>query len=303
MQIGLIVQLHGRPGGRTPTWHSISTLAATVERSGFDSFVFEDALLYRGETETNGCWESVSIAAALAATTQRISIGQSVINSPYRSPALMAKIADTIDEISGGRYLFGIGAGNTPDSDYEAFGFPKDVRYSRFAEAIHIIFNLLKTGSVDFEGRYYSASKTELVLRGPRLQGPPIIIAAAGRKMLRLAAQYADGWNWWGRDETLDQTVKRMRPIVIELERACEDLGRDPASLVRTFDLYTVVPEGFSTEGSGLEQAVTGSSEQIAEHILGLSELGFQEVRCDLYPKTPDAVEAMQPVVDLLHAG
>ncbi len=303
MKIGLIVQLHGRPGGRTPTWHSISTLAATVERSGFDSFVFEDALLYRGETETNGCWESVSIAAALAATTQRINIGQSVINSPYRSPALMAKIADTIDEISGGRYLFGIGAGNTPDSDYEAFGFPKDVRYSRFAEAIHIIFNLLKTGSVDFEGRYYSASKTELVLRGPRPQGPPIIIAAAGRKMLRLAAQYADGWNWWGRDETLDQTVKRMRPIVIELERACEDLGRDPASLVRTFDLYTVVPEGFSTEGSGLEQAVTGSSEQIAEHILGLSELGFQEVRCDLYPKTPDAVEAMQPVVDLLHAG
>ena len=303
MKIGLIVQLHGRPGGRTPTWHSISTLAATVERSGFDSFVFEDALLYRGETETNGCWESVSIAAALAATTQRINIGQSGINSPYRSPALMAKIADTIDEISGGRYLFGIGAGDTPDSDYEAFGFPKDVRYSRFAEAIHIIFNLLKTGSVDFEGRYYSASKTELVLRGPRPQGPPIIIAAAGRKMLRLAAQYADGWNWWGRDETLDQTVKRMRPIVIQLERACEDLGRDPASLVRTFDLYTVVPEGFSTEGSGPEQAVTGSSEQIAEHILGLSELGFQEVRCDLYPKTPDAVEAMQPVVDLLHAG
>ena len=303
MKIGLIVQLHGRPGGRTPTWHSISTLAATVERSGFDSFVFEDALLYRGETETNGCWESVSIAAALAATTQRINIGQSVINSPYRSPALMAKIADTIDEISGGRYLFGIGAGDTPDSDYEAFGFPKDVRYSRFAEAIHIIFNLLKTGSVDFEGRYYSASKTELVLRGPRPQGPPIIIAAAGRKMLRLAAQYADGWNWWGRDETLDQTVKRMRPIVIQLERACEDLGRDPASLVRTFDLYTVVPEGFSTEGSGREQAVTGSAEQIAEHILGLSELGFQEVRCDLYPKTPDAVEAMQPVVDLLHAG
>jgi len=130
MRIGLITQLHGRPDGDTPTpsWESISARAATAEAVGFDMFVFEDALLYRGKEATDGVWESVSIAAAVAATTSRINLGPSVANSPYRSPAMMAKIADTIDEISGGRFVLGIGAGNTEDSDYEAFGFPTDSR-------------------------------------------------------------------------------------------------------------------------------------------------------------------------------
>jgi len=105
-------------------------------------FVFEDALLYLGEKGADGVWESVSIAAALAAVTDRIHLGQSVINSPYRSPAMTAKIGDTIDEISGGRYVLGIGAGNTPDSDYEAFGFPTDKRFSRFAQSSPIYIRI-----------------------------------------------------------------------------------------------------------------------------------------------------------------
>lgn len=170
MRIGLINQLHGRPDGGTPapTWESISARAAAAEAAGFDIFVFEDALLYRGDAATDGVWESVSIAAALAASTSKIDIAQSVLNSPYRSPALTAKIAETIDEISGGRFILGIGAGNTPDSDYEAFGFPTDRRFSRFAEAIQIIHALLKHGRVDFEGEYYSARNAEMVLRRPR---------------------------------------------------------------------------------------------------------------------------------------
>lgn len=159
MRIGLVTQLHGRPDGDTPapSWESISRRATTAEAVGFDMFVFEDALLYRGEETTDGVWESVSIAAALAATTSTINLGQSVINSPYRSPAMTAKIADTIDEISGGRFVLGIGAGNTEDSDYEAFGFPTDRRYSRFAEAIQIIHGLLRNGEIDFEGEFYTA--------------------------------------------------------------------------------------------------------------------------------------------------
>ncbi|MFQ5554043.1 MAG: LLM class flavin-dependent oxidoreductase [Acidimicrobiia bacterium] len=308
MKLGLITQLHGRPDGGTapPSWASISERAATAEAVGFDVFVFEDALLYRGAETTDGVWESVSIAAAVAATTSRIDLGQSVVNSPYRSPAMTAKIADTIDEISGGRYAFGIGAGNTGDSDYEAFGFPTDMRYSRFAEAIHIIHGLLKNGAIDFEGEFYSAKKAELVLRGPRSEGPPINIAAGGPKMLRLVARYADVWNWWGWGETLDEIGARMRPIIGLLERACEAEDRDPSTLGRTFDLYTVVPEGFGTGSGGgldMEQPVIGSSEQIAEHLLSVGELGFEEVRCDVFPKTSSALEAMQPVVELVHAG
>jgi alkanesulfonate monooxygenase SsuD/methylene tetrahydromethanopterin reductase-like flavin-dependent oxidoreductase (luciferase family) len=310
MRIGLHIRLYGRPDADTPapSWESIGDQATTAEAAGFDMVVFEDALLYRGEETTDGVWESLSIAAAVAATTSRITLGQSVVNSPYRSPAMMAKIADTIDEISGGRFVLGIGAGNTADSDYEAFGFPTDRRYSRFAEAIQIIHGLLKNGAIDFEGEFYSAKQAELVLRGPRPQGPPINIAAGGPKMMQLVARYADAWNWWGFDETLDQTKERLRPIIESLEQACQAEDRDPSTLGRTFDLFTVVPEGFNRQGGKVEgldmkQPVTGTFEEIASHILSLADLGFEEVRCEVYPKTAAAVEAMQPVVEIVHAG
>lgn len=302
MRIGLITQLHGRPDSHPPTWDSVRNLALTAEAVGFDSFVFEDALLYRGDDSTDGCWESFSMAAALAVATERLTLGQSVVNTPYRSPGLTAKSAETLHEIAQGRYVLGIGAGNTPDSDYQAFGYPTDKRYSRFAEAIEIIHSLLKTGEVDFEGEFYSLKHAEIVLRGPGDTGPPINIGAAGSKMLRLVARYADSWNWWSWDETLDQIVDRVGPIIADLDRACEEIGRDPDTLGRTFDLYSVVPPGFSGEGTGMGQAVTGGPEPIAEFIGGLGEFGISEVRCDLTEKTAEGVEAMQPVVDIVHA-
>lgn len=303
MRIGLITQLHGRPGADPPTWDSVRDRALAAETAGFDSFVFEDALLLPGVDSTDGCWESFSIAAALAVSTERITLGQSVVNAPYRSPGLTAKSAETLHEIAQGRYVLGIGAGNTPDSDYEAFGYPMDKRYSRFAEAIEIIHSLLKTGKVDFDGEFYSMSHAELVLRGPGDTGPPINIAAGGPKMLRLVARYADSWNWWSWDETLDRIVERVGPIVADLEKACEEVDRDPNTLERTFDLYSIVPPGFSGEGSGLDRAVTGDPQLISEFILGLDELGISEVRCDLTDKSADGVAAMRPVVELVHSA
>jgi alkanesulfonate monooxygenase SsuD/methylene tetrahydromethanopterin reductase-like flavin-dependent oxidoreductase (luciferase family) len=221
---------------------------------------------------------------------------------------MTAMIAETIDEISGGRFVLGIGAGNTPDSDYEAFGFPTDKRFSRFAEAIQIIHGLLKDGALDFEGEFYSVKRAELVLRGPRQKGPPINIAAGGPKMLQLVARYGDAWNWWGWDETYEQIELRLKPIIEQLERACEAEERDLATLRRTLDLYTVVPEAYShqienAEGLDVGQPVTGTSGQIADCILSLGELGFDEVRCDVWPNGAGAVEAMEPVVEIVQAG
>lgn len=309
MRIGLINQLHGNPQRpeTAPSWDSVSNRARTAEAAGFDTFVFEDALLYRGDTTTDGVWESMTIAAALAATTDRIELGQSVVNSPYRSPALTARMADTIDEIAGGRYVFGLGAGNTPDSDYVAFGFPTDHRFSRFAEAITIIHGLLKTGSVDFSGDYYTVRGGELVLRGPRPQGPPIVIAAGGPRMLDLVARFGDGWNWWGWDETIEQIGERLTPIIETLEQACERHGRDHNSILRSIDVYTVVPPDFGDRlgddgGPDLANPITGSPDEIASYIASLGDLGFSEVRVDVWPKTPDAIEAMTPVVELVHS-
>jgi alkanesulfonate monooxygenase SsuD/methylene tetrahydromethanopterin reductase-like flavin-dependent oxidoreductase (luciferase family) len=292
MRIGLITQLHGSPKGdsQAPSWNSIRQLALSAEAVGFDMFVFEDALMYRGEETTDGCWESVVVAAAVAAATERINFGQSVMNSPYRSPAHTASIAATLDEVSGGRYVLGIGAGNTPDSDYEAFGFPTDRRYSRFAEAIEIIHGLLHDGAIDFAGDYYTARQAELVLRGPSPKGPRINIAAGGSKMLHLVARYADAWNWWGGGETMDEVHARVGPLLQQLEEACEAIERDPATLERTYDLYGVASSG-------------SSAAEVADSILALGALGFTEVRCDLTDKTPAGVESMASVVELVHAG
>jgi alkanesulfonate monooxygenase SsuD/methylene tetrahydromethanopterin reductase-like flavin-dependent oxidoreductase (luciferase family) len=288
---------------------SIRERAVAAEAVGFDTFVFEDSLSYHWKDGSiDGVWDSVSVAGAVAAVTSRIDLGQSVFNAPLRTPAMTAVIADTLDEISDGRFVFGIGAGNSPNADYAAFGHPSDHRYTRFAEAIHIIHSLLKTGSVDFRGEYYTAEKCELVLRGPRLQGPPINIAGQGPKMLRLVARYADAWNWWVWDETVSGIAERLSPIMEDLDRACAEQGRDPSSLERTLDVFTVVPEGFSTDDmtvyhQQMDKPVTGSSAQIADYILSLGALGFSEVRCDVYPQTTDAVEALLPVVEQVHAG
>jgi alkanesulfonate monooxygenase SsuD/methylene tetrahydromethanopterin reductase-like flavin-dependent oxidoreductase (luciferase family) len=302
MRIGLINGLNGRPGDSPPSWSSISERARVAEEVGFDLFVFEDALLYRGDESASGVWESVSIAGALAAATKKVQFGQSVINSPYRSPALVASIATTLDEISRGRYILGIGAGNTPDSDYEAFGFPTDRRYSRFAEAIQIIHSLLKTGAAEFDGDFYSVKQSELVLRGPSEQGPPINIAAGGDNMMTLVARYADQWNWWGYDESPSRREERLTPILKTLDRACDAEDRKPDTLMRTFDLYSVIAPGLEAD-SGMEHAVSGSADEIAEHLLSLRELGFEEVRCDVWPRTAHAIAAMQPVVEIVHDG
>jgi len=302
MKIGLITQLHGRPGGETPppTWASIKERALLAEAIGFDMFVYEDVLMYKEDEATNGVWESVAISAAIAEATSTLRFGQSVINSPYRSPAMTVSIAETLNEISGGRYVLGIGAGNSPMSDYEGFGFPTDRRYSRFAEAIEIIHTLARTGSVDFDGTFYTATGAEIVLRGP--SDIDINIAAGGPRMLELVARYADAWNWWTWDETIDEITARIQRLIEQLDAACAGEARDPSSLERTLDVYTILAPGFKAdEGLSMRQPFTGSPEDIATQIGALGALGFDEVRCDIYPKTPDAIEAMAPVVELVH--
>lgn len=302
MRIGLINQLHGRPGESQPTWNGILERARAAEELGFDIFVFEDAFLYRGESATDGVWESMTVAAALAASTSRIEIGQSVVNTPYRQPALLASMATSLDEISAGRYVLGMGAGNTPDSDYRALGIPIDHRYSRFAEAIHLVHSLLKEGKAEFEGEYYRVADSELVLRGPGPRGPRINIAAGGEKMLGLVARYADEWNWWGWDETVEEIDARFTPIIDSLDALCETEGRDPATLGRTLDLYAVVAPGLESD-QGFANPVTGTADEITATILELGGLGFDEIRVDVFPKSVEALSAMEPVVAALHSA
>ena len=293
MRIGLYIRLLGRPGTEPPppSWPSVRDHALAAEAAGYDLVVLEDALLYADEGGAIGVWESVSMAAAVAAVTSTIGIGHAVINSPYRPPAITAKIASTLDEISGGRYTFGLGLGNTPD-DYPLFGIDADPRYSRFAEAIQIIHGLLRDGRTDFEGTYYRAPGAELVLRGPRPAGPPIVIAAGKPRALRLVARYADEWNWWIAERGGEP---RLREVVAEMERACDEVGRDPSALRRSLDVFSVATPGVPDVADGSnELQIGGPPDSIADALLAYGELGFDEVRLNL--KAPSDVPGTEAI-------
>jgi FMNH2-dependent dimethyl sulfone monooxygenase len=138
-----------------------------------------------------------AIVAAVAAVTQRVEIGTLVVCTGFRNPGLLAKIAATTDEVSGGRLVLGLGAG-WHDPEYDAFGYPKDHRVARFEEALQIIRPMLDGRTVTFDGRYHRAHEARLVpTPGRRI---PILVAAGGPRMLRLTAGYADAWNsaWFG---------------------------------------------------------------------------------------------------------
>lgn len=292
MLIGTYIRLFGRPGAEPPSWDSIREAAIAAEQAGFDRVVLEDALLYVGEGANDGLWDPISLAAAIAASTSRIGLSHAVLNSPYHHPAIVARAAATLDEISGGRYRLGIGLGNTPD-DYPRFGIPADRRYSRFAESIEVITSLLRTGQARLEGEFVNVPDGELVLRGPHADGPPVIIAAGKPRMLRLAARLADEWNWW---TVTPDDPDSMRPLVEELERACDEVGRDPSTVARSIDLFSITPP----DGN----AGSDDSSAIADRILAWRELGFGEARLDV--KVPagrslaEAVSALADVVALV---
>ena len=211
LKVGLDLPTSDRTG---LGWSELRDIAMLAEEVGFDSIWLDDHLLYhmRGAAEPNGNWESWSMLSALAACTRTVELGNLVLGMGFRNPALLAKMADTVDEISGGRLILGVGTGYH-EVEYNAFGYPYDHRYARFEEAIQIVSALLKTGEVDFDGRYYKARECLLKPRGPRPIGPPIMVGTKGHKMLRLTARYADIWNvyWTHRDLRRNPAPHRRR--------------------------------------------------------------------------------------------
>lgn len=298
MRIGVALDLHATAAGAQELdWERIREQAILAEAVGFDLVVLPDHLYYAPGGEGSyaredaavGVWESVSIAGALAAATVTIGIGHSMINTPYRPPALVANIAVTLDAVSGGRYQLGLGSGNS--FDYDAVGVEADHRHERFREAVEIIHGLLKRGHVDVDGRYWSARRAELVLRGPRADGPPLVLAAGGMGSMRLAAGYADAWNGFAPS---DPEHADLHDLLRRLDTACSEVGRDPATLDRTVD--TLV------DPLDLE----GTRDRSEEAVLALPPLGVVEARC--YASTDgthgsrmDAIAGMAELVVRAH--
>lgn len=301
LKLGLLLpETEGQMDGATARWADLLSMAQAAERIGFDSVWVTDHLIHRTDDGQRGPWECWSLIAALAATTNRVEIGTLVLSTSFRNPALLAKMADTVDEISGGRLILGLGAGwNEPE--YTAFGYPFDHRVSRFEEALTIISGLLRTGQIDYQGTYVDARDCVLLPRGPRPQGPPILVGTgnAGPRMLQLTARFADQWNVWFK--TFNNRIEELDAMRAEVDAACYAVGRDPASLSRTAALKIAVgphsPSTMSTE------PITGSPEAIAEALRAYAAIGLSHAQLWLEPNTVAGIEAFAPVLHILDNG
>ena len=312
LKVGLFLSVaEGAAGGR---WSGLKAMARHAEAAGFDSLWIADHLMIPDDgtpQAANGRWECWSVLAALAAVTTRIELGTLVVCTGFRNPALLAKMADTVEEISDGRLILGLGAGNY-EAEFRAFGFPFDHRVSRFEEALRIIHGLLRNGAIDLEGEYYQARDCELRPRGPRPGGPPILIGARpGRvRALRLAAQYADYWNMYSLGAAVDLAAARQA-----VDDACIRHGRDPTTLGRTIsamiDLPTIdLPTGERDAISAAVRAyrssrawAAGTAEDMADRLRALAGTGVSHVQLWLEPNSIAGIDAFMPVLELLDQG
>jgi probable F420-dependent oxidoreductase len=295
VKIGLMVFLaNDRDTNSKRPYDTIRAVAQQAETDGFDSIWLADHLFYRDPgAPTRGIWECWTMLAALAEATKRVEIGTLVLCNSFRHPAILAKMATTLDEVSHGRLILGIGAGwNEPE--YQAFGLPFDHRVDRFEEAMQILTPLLQDGHVDFSGQYYQARNCEIVPRGPRAAGPPLLSGGEGPRMLKLTARYADLWNtgYMGQPETMAEPLAKIAA-------ACREVGRDPATLGITALIGLWFPDLQAKQPSFLDTPLTGTVHEIAAAMRGYVELGVQHIMFQCEPYVPEAVQRLTEALQL----
>ena len=289
---------------RVVRWPEYLAMARAAENVGFDTLWLGDHLLYRyDDGSTRGPWEAWTMLAALAASTSRIRLGPLVASTAFHAPAMLAKLAATVDEVSGGRLILGLGAGWN-DAEFQAFGFPFDHRISRFEEAFTIVRTLLREGRIDFDGRYFQARDCELLPAPARPGGPPLMVGSIGPRMLEITLPHVDAWNVWYRQSK--NTPEGLEPILRQVDEACRAVGRDPATLEKTSAVFVRLPGGTGRLTKYDENEVAplqGSSREISDGLRAYADLGLAEVQLVVDPITIESIENLAPVLHELDRG
>ena len=282
-----------------PRWSQLATMARLAEDIGLDSVWVGDHYLYRHEDGTRGPWEAWTQLAAIAAVTRRVEIGPLVASTSFHEPGVLAKMALTVDEISGGRLILGLGAGWNA-TEYAAFGFPFDHRISRFEEAFTVIRTLLRDGHIDFEGQYYTLRDCELLPRGPRPEGPPLLVGSSGPRMLHITAPHVQQWNAWYL--TYGNTPAGLAEQRALVDEACLEVGRDPAEIERTVAAFVRLP---GAEGQRIADSppIEGTPWEMAAVLRQMATEGIGHVQLVIDPITPSGIEALAPVLEALDEG
>jgi alkanesulfonate monooxygenase SsuD/methylene tetrahydromethanopterin reductase-like flavin-dependent oxidoreductase (luciferase family) len=213
----------------------------------------------------------------------------------HRNPGIIAKTAETLDEISGGRFTFGLGAGHEWPGQARAFGLPEDKIFARFEEALEVIVPLIRRGHADFEGTFHAARALDQRPRGPRPGTMPLMIGGNGPRGQRAAVRLADIYSCYI-EERAD--VDEVTPRLASLDAICAELGRDPSTIGRSVGVWVRPLDPVGARPSQL----SGSAEQIADAVRSFRDAGFTQVELMYLPGTMEALDALAPVVEAIHA-
>ena len=287
---------------REVRWPEYLAMARRAEELGYDSLWLGDHLLYRfADGTSRGPWEAWTMLSALAASTTRIRLGPLVAATAFHSPAMLAKMAVTVDEISGGRLVLGLGAGWN-ETEFRAFGFPFDHRIDRFEEAFTIVRTLLRDGAIDFDGRHYQARDCELLPRPTRPGGPPLLIGSRGERMLRITLPHVDAWNVWFKDTS--NSPAGVAPLRDLVDGICREVGRDPAAVERTVAVQVRLTGGTGRVQGDYAKAeaepLAGTPDEMAEELRAYARQGIAEVQLVLDPISRASIEEFASVLERL---
>ncbi len=285
------------------TWPQLAGMARIAEDIGLDSIWLGDHLMYRypdPNQPPRGPFEAWTTLSALAAVTSRVELGPLVASTGFHNPAMIAKMAATIDQVSGGRFILGLGSG-WHEPEYRGFGFPYDQRVSRFEESLTIIRTLLETGECTFHGEFYDLDGALLFPRSPRPEGPPIMLGSKGERMLAIALPHVEMWNAWYAD--YGNTREGLTSLLARIDAACEKAGRDPQTLIRTICplVRMAGAAGRLSASRTAEHLLDGQTPSaLAAELTAYAEMGIGHVQLVLDPITPRSIAALAPVLDLL---
>ncbi|HST24857.1 MAG TPA: LLM class flavin-dependent oxidoreductase [Gaiellaceae bacterium] len=274
---------------RIVRWPEYLAMARAAEEVGFESIWLGDHLLYRGDgREERGPLEVWTLLAAIAAVTERAAIGPLVACTSFHPPGLIAKMAATVDDISGGRLVLGLGAGWN-ETEYRAFGLPYDHRVSRFEESFSIIRRMLAGERVQTVGRYWSAE--DLVLMPPSERRIPLMIGSNGPRMLSISLPHVDWWNTWY--SRYGNTVDGFAEFNANLTAAAERAGRDPAEIKRsTAVLVELDPDAVQRPHSDKDSPPV-TLDGLRAHLNALADAGADEAILILRPIDEASIRAV----------
>jgi len=297
--LGLVLPVWERPpNGAAPSWSEIREMAVRAEELGADTVWLADEILWRmpGLPERVGWWDCLEFIRAVAACTSTVNVGSWVMSAVQHKPGMIVRAAESLDEISGGRFILGLGAGHGGGAT--AFGFDTDHAVPRYLEALEILVPLLRgEAGVTFNGEFHSATDAEIRPRGPRAGRVPLMMGGHSPKTMTAAARYADIWSAFATTSSLPEAFV---PMTQQLDDICTSIDRDPTSIGRSVGAFVEPELSGLADQLDLGTPISGSVGQIIDTIASFGDVGVTRVEIHPLPHTMAALDKLAPVFEAL---